>query len=54
LLVVLLPAGLNVTAFMALRLLHLQNKQRNFGLSVEITTKALKKPTLLGGFFVPY
>jgi hypothetical protein len=31
LLVVLLPARLNVTAFMALRLLHLQNKQRNLG-----------------------
>lgn len=37
-----LPARLNVTAFMALRLLHLQNKQRNLGLSVEITTKARK------------
>jgi hypothetical protein len=50
LLVVLLPARLNVTAFMALRLLHLQNKQRYFGLSVEITTKARKNPPFLGGF----
>jgi hypothetical protein len=36
---------------MALRLLHLQNKQRYFGLSVEITTKARKTQSFGVGFF---